>query len=392
MEISIFQKALNTLEAKVEKKLISKHWEIKLAFFFFVLSIVINLLLNPSALIHFKAFWTSCLEAKEFDVYSVIKIQSADISKSFLHFKNQQINPWSHESKMTFRLFLPVLAKVLNFKTITLSIYTFQILAGFLYLYLLVKFSYRLLKDKTTTFIFLIGFTGLYASNAFFYDITGYGDSFAYLFILAAIYTSNPLLIFSFCFICTWIDERALVNLLFPIIWWQFVEPYITKKNKLSFLPTFNVIMVILPIIVYSAIRIAISNHYQLLETDNHFIELKMTFLDNLKNFGFKLWSGFESFWLFITIGAALLLYKKEYTLLSIWMTAQSISIAFAFVAYDTNRSLSYGYLSIFIALVCLKKHLSATELKILLLFISLIALLFPSMNRMILPGHYILM
>ncbi|MBP6411131.1 MAG: hypothetical protein KA313_08540 [Pseudarcicella sp.] len=387
-----FQPILKKIDHTIESKLSSKHWEIKLAVLLFFTSIFSNILLNPSALIHFQQFWGSFLQNKEFDVYQVIKIQSEDISNSFLHFKDPQIDTWSHESKMTFRLFLPILSKVLNFGTVSMSIYVFQIFVGFIYYILLTKFTFKIVQNKTNTFLFLLGFTGLYASNAFFYDITGYGDFFAFLFLLLMMNYSNVFVLFLIAIATVFIDERGLINMLFPLIWWQFFEPYLKNNKTISFIPKPQTLAIGIVVLAYAIFRISISEHFQLLDNSHYFNELQLTLTDNLKNVGLKLWSGFESFWLLVLIGMGILFFHNKKTLLVIWALVQLISIIFAFVAYDTNRGLYYGYLSVFLALFIVQKHINENDLKILLLIIALIAFLFPSMNRMILPGHYTLM
>ena len=62
-------------------------------------------------------------------------------------------------------------------------------------------------------------------------------------------------------------------------------------------------------------------------------------------------------------------------------------SVGFAFIAYDVNRGISYGFIALLLSLVICKKYLSEKELKYILIVCFLVSILSPTLNKFRLVG-----
>ncbi|MEA5140911.1 hypothetical protein [Arcicella rigui] len=378
------------LEKKLSFLLSGKFWIWKIIFVSVFLFVVVDFSGNPSKLIYYRDFYDNEFVKGELDsTHAIIREQSIDYFAFFRSGKDASIPSYKHEAKLKFRLFLPTLVRIFGQKHFAAWLYGLAIALGFLYLYLITKVVIKILGEKENRlliFFFIAGFANLYAgAGSFILDISPYGDFFAFLFLLLSVYFKNPLLIFGFCQLAFWVDERALVNAIFVIIWWTFS---ILPDKDLKFKISTQALATAISGIFYLGVRWYLTTSYKLYDTI-YIGEFISTFYENIKMLSLRVWFGFDGMWLLILLGLVILYREKHYFLLTALAGSLIGTIAFAFIAYDVNRGMSYSYLAILLSLMICKKYLSEKELKYLLLICFIVSVLTPTLNKFRVVGGW---
>ena len=383
---------IDSIIADIERRLFflirGKYWLWKVTFISIFLFIIVDFSGNISKVVYFRTLINDFIKQSKLDTaHSIIKAQSEDYFEFFKKGKETGITSNQHEAKMKFRLFLPTLVKIFGAKHFEIWLYFLTFILGFFYIYIIARISAKILGENTNrilVLLFVAGFTNLYAGGgSFVLDITPYGDFFAFLFLLLSIYTRNPLLIFIFCQCAFWVDERALVNAIFVMIWWIFV-PFM--GNKFALKVNAQWLAVFISGVVYVGIRQYLTIHYKLQDA-TYLGEFITTFKENFKMLSLRVWAGFDGMWLLIFMGLTILWREKQYQFLSILFISLIISISFAFIAYDVNRGISYGFIALLICLGICKNYLSEKELKYVLIVCFLVSILSPTLNKFRLVG-----
>ena len=383
---------IDSIIMSIEKRLSflvrGKYWLWKVTFISVFLFVIIDFTGNVSKLVYFRTFVNDYIKQGRLDTaHSIIKAQSEDYFGFFRKGKQTGITSNQHEAKMKFRLFLPTLVRILGAKHFEIWLYFLTFILGFFYTYLIAQIASNILgenNNRVLVLLFVAGFTNLYAgAGSFVLDIVPYGDFFAFLFLLLSIYTRNPLLIFAFCQCAFWVDERALVNAIFVIIWWIFT-PFVGNKFTLKW--NSQLLAVFISGVIYVGIRQYLTMKYQL--QDAIYIgEFITTFKENSKIISLRVWAGFDGMWVLIVMGLIILWREKQYQFLSILLGSLMVSISFAFIAYDVNRGISYCFIALLISLGICKNYLSEKELKYVLIVCFLVSILSPTLNKFRIVG-----
>ena len=301
----------------------------------------------------------------------------SDIAYQTTDILMQRLQVWDtvHQANMRFRPVLPVLWLVFHS---VFAIYVLQVILGIGQLYMVVRTVYAITQDRLQAFYFTVGFAGLYAGAAFYLDFYGFGDAFAYIFMTAAIYFRKPLLIFLSVFLAILVDERALLNASFVILFHLVIANQYDWKTltiKLLRLPA-QAWAVVLSGVIYMVIRLYLTINFQL-KTPFGGPSLFFYVREASKTFGIRLWSGFESFWILIVIMLFLLYYERKYTLFSLILFFTFITTITTLMQPDYTIKDAYVFAVFFIAMVIVKQVFSQEGLRNALLFISLISAIF---------------
>jgi hypothetical protein len=379
---------ITDLETRLSFLIRGKYWLWKVTFISVFLFVIIDFTGNMSKLVYFKTFINDYVKQGKLDpIHSVIKAQSDDYFGFFKTGQDHGFESYHHEAKMKFRLFLPTLVRILGAKHFEVWLYFLTLILGFFYIYLITKISSNILGENTNrilVLLFVAGFTNLYAGGgSFVLDIVPYGDFFAFSFLLLSIYTRNPLLIFAFCQCAFWVDERALINAVFVMLWWIFT-PF--NENKFTIKLNAQLLSVFISGVVYLGIRQFLTIKYQLQDA-TYIGEFITTFRENLKMLSLRVWAGFDGMWMLIVMGLIILWREKKYQFLFILLSSLIISIGFAFIAYDVNRGISYSFIALLISLGICKNYLSEKELKYVLIVCFIVSILSPTFNKFRIVG-----
>lgn len=365
-----------------------KYWLWKVTFISIFLFIIVDFSGNMSKLVYFRTFINDYVKQGKLDTaHSIIKAQSEDYFGFFKTGQDRAIESYQHEAKMKFRLFLPTLVRILGAEHFEIWLYFLTFILGFFYIYMIAKMALIILgenTDRILILLFVAGFTNLYAGGgSFVLDIVPYGDFFAFLFLLLSIYTRNPFAIFLCCQGAFWVDERALVNAVFVMIWWTFT-PFNGSKFTLKL--NAQLFAVFISGVVYMGIRQYLTVHYQMHDV-TYLGEFITTFKENSKMLSLRIWAGFDGMWLLIIMASIVLFKEKNYQFLGTFLGSLLISIGFAFIAYDVNRGISYGFIALLLSLMICKKYLSEKELKYILIVCFLVSILSPTLNKFRIVG-----
>jgi hypothetical protein len=365
-----------------------KYWLWKVTFISVFLFIIIDFTGNLSKLVYFRSFIYDYVKQGKLDTaHSIIKAQSEDYFGFFKTGQDRSIESYQHEAKMKFRLFLPTLVRILGAEHFEIWLYFLTFIFGFFYIYVIAKIASNILGEninRILVLLFVAGFTNLYAGGgSFVLDIVPYGDFFAFFFLLLSIYTKNPFAIFLCCQCAFWVDERALVNAVFVMLWWIFT-PF--NGNKFALKLNAQWFTVFISGVIYVGIRQYLTVHYQLHEV-TYIGEFITTFKENSKMLSLRIWAGFDGMWILIIMALIVLFKEKNYQFLGTFLGSLIISIGFAFIAYDVNRGISYGFIALLLSLVICKKYLSEKELKYVLIVCFLVSILSPTLNKFRIVG-----
>jgi len=374
---------MTDLESRLSFILKGKNWLWKVTILSIFLFIIIDFGGNISKLVYFKTLINDFIKQGTLDTtHSIIKAQSEDYFAFFKQGRDTEIASYEHEAKMKFRLFLPTLVRILGTKYFEIWLYGLAVILGFFYIHIIAKMTLRVLGDDTNRVIvlfFVVSFTNLYAGGgSFILDIIPYGDFFAFFFLLLSIYFSNPIVIFLLCQCAFWIDERALINTGYVILWWSFMADL---PNTIRFKWSTQALASILSGIIYLGIRRYLTEYHHLPDTI-YLGEFVTTFYENLKMLSLRIWAGFEGLWLLVFLSLAILWREKNYQLLIPFLGMLVISVSFALIAFDTNRGISYGFIVLLMSMAICKKYLADKELKYLLLVCCFVTLLSPTLSK----------
>ena len=284
--------------------------------------------------------------------------------------------PESHQAKLTFRLTMPLLMRALQYNII--AFYLCQALLGIAFCWVLADFSYKQFNNKILAGYITFGIANIYAGASFFVDTLASYDPFAYFFLLAAIAYRNPFSIFSMIQLAAWTDERGLIASCFVYIFWLLNLHDFSKNITFNSLFKFSsqLIAIIGSWLTYLILRFGLS-YFIGLYTPTGDVGFDI-FIENIKLSGIGVWTGLEGFWLLILILLIVLLYKKDYLLISILAFATFIITFTAVVVYDITRSISHLYLLIPIACYILHRKISEKELYKVILASTTVSFLFP--------------
>lgn len=388
---SPFNHLLTTFEARLNRWLAVDGWIGRVVVVSLGLSVLHTVLVNPSALWVYGQVWKAWRVGEEFDAFHTVRAQAATFYQDlgFSHFQTSGYATDSHLYKMRLRLLLPFLTATFGFKPIGPYIWLLQLVLSLGFVRLATLFAYRILRDRTNTLLFMVGFAWLYPVQSAWLDVTAYGDFFAFFLLLAAVYSNQPLAIFLLLQLAFWTDERALINALYVGLWHAF--RVIERDGRYRI--TSRQIAVAGSGLLYLLLRYLLEQYAGNAVMDAAFGgEFLSTYYENFKVLGFRVWSGLLSEWTLVMLAVVMLLYQRRYAL-ALWLVgAVFLTVNLSFVVYDVNRALSYGYLILFISLSVLYHSLSVRELRRILLFINLTMVFMPLPNRLRLPTGYTIM
>jgi hypothetical protein len=288
-------------------------------------------------------------------------------------FKQPPYKDVSHAAKKTFRITVPLIAKIFHFNN--WATVAFIWLLNILILFFLLEFFLQLTNDKTIAFLGTFAFTFIYAGHAGFTDIASWFDGAAYFFLLIALFSKQKWIIYFSIILACFTDERAFASSILVSIF-----HYLMNENK-SFLQQLKQLSK--TSISVAAILTAIILRLSLQQIFNLHTSSAGASISNILNdsdfWGMGIWTFLEGYWLLILTLFLFLIYSKQYLKSTIFVSVIGVFIMGAFMVFDETRSGSYIFPIIFIAIAILKNELSITEWRILFLLIAVICFIFPA-------------
>ncbi len=309
------------------------------------------------------------------DAWAFIDIQSHDI----LH--PTDLDVYIRRENMVMRWTLPLLY-ILTGRSVIL-ILIIQAILGCVFLYLFLREIFRQTNDCVLTAFFGLAISNMFVFSWFFVDTAGYGDGYAYFFLMLALLTRNPFLLFGFLQIAFFTDERALVGAGCIVLWWTTTS--LMNRNEGAtlasvFRNTFQsrTWVVIAAWVVYFVFReyimhIYFPNHdYSTLGTPVLFADIHRWGLGN------SLWSSFEGAWLLLGASGFVLYQSGRRWLLLMLLAGFVFLILTGIFVHDIDRDLAYGFPFLLAASLILARLIPALEYRKLVFIMALVCILSP--------------
>lgn len=277
------------------------------------------------------------------DAWAFIKVQAEDL----LHPTHLEV--YIRRENMVMRWVLPAVYFLTRSVVVILIIQAFM---GIVFLYLFSQEVFRQTNDKVLTTFFTLGLSNIFVFSWFFVDTAGYGDGYAYFFLILALFTRNPFLLFVYLQAAFFTDERALVASGHLILWWM--TDLLMKKSQSGnatgiitvirsiFIPRTWIVLIALG--VYMVFRSYIMNtyfpghNYTTMGTPVLFADMHRWGL------GSSLWFSFEGMWLALGVaGYALYSTGRIWHFLAL-LTGFVVLIITGIFVHDVDRALGYGF------------------------------------------------
>ncbi len=286
---------------------------------------------------------------------------------------------------MIFRWLLPLLSYLTGHNV--LLILVFQAVLGILFLYKTGKYIYSISEDKIITAFFILSVSNIFVNVWTFADVHGYGDGFAWFFLLVALLSKNSGVIFLSLQAAFFTDERAVVAGGYLLLWWMVTKAW--EKNNFSFGTLLKLAFSKESLVVWAAwlVYFTIRYYVQVTYFPNHHystIGTPVLFADAHRNgLGSSIWAAFEGTWLIMLAAAFILYLTKRYILLSALVIGFVILVATGIYVHDIDRALSYGFPFLLIAMFILVKTASMSSIRIILFFSMIICVSHPQIFYM---------
>lgn len=245
-----------------------------------------------------------------------------------------QAPSWSHNSKLTFRLF-PVFLGKLFFLNVKGFIFL-QYITGFLIIYLSQRLFFRVVGDKYKSFLLTLSFSFIYAGKMSFLEFRGIFDSFALLLLILSIYSRNLIIIYFAILLSAFTDERALITSGFVFIYYFSFQA--SFKNK-------QLVSIVLAWISYFLFRYLLVFVYGF-KTNTGGISTSILAI-NFELFPFTLFSSLEGFW-FLLVLILIYLYRQNIFIFYLNLLMIVVFLVPCYLVFDVTRSLSYLSILIF--------------------------------------------
>jgi hypothetical protein len=167
----------------------------------------------------------------------------------------------SHDSKLTFRLTVPILAHSLHLGI--KGLIGLQFVAGVLSLCLSGWVAYQISSDRKTGLFTALLVAGTYAGTTAFVELRGIFDGVAIFFLLLAMGFRNPWIIGFAVFLASWTDERGFIAAFFVIIFHVISNESGNLKDLRNFIHP-RPLAVIMGVLGYLISRVILAYYFHL--------------------------------------------------------------------------------------------------------------------------------
>lgn len=335
----------------------SKHWKLKLTL----------------ALVVFSLFFATPSLRMIIDSPTDIGWQTVMKQRDANGIHQPDAPPMSQAAKKTFRIAVPLVAKVLHLNVY--GIYILQVLIGVLFIFLVMVFVQRETSDKFIAALFGICFATLFVGRACFTDVYSRFEGWCYFFLFLTIFFQRGWLVFLFAFLACWTDERAILGLGNVFLWWIYKEHGFDKISLNASLLQRKYMIVVYAILSYIVIRVLLQFQF------GYYIPSSgiglVYILRGFRYFNLGTWLLLEGLWLVVLYFIYLMFQHRRNIFLALFLFVNGFIALSAFIVFDVTRSGSFSFIAAFIALVGVQQ-MAPVKLRELMKYAALLCLLFP--------------
>jgi len=314
--------------------------------------------------------------------WETTKLKSNDLTNSLT-----SADPTSNNAKKVFRLTVPLLMKLLHLSP--LGIIILQCFLGFFIFVYGYKISLNILDDVVSATFITAGIAFLYFGRVAYFDINRtWFDTFAYFFLLMAIYSQTSLGIIIFSTLAAWTDERAFIALGIVFLFHHFKKKGY-QKTSFKELVSFNKegLAVIFSIFLYLIVRMALTLKYDMhtpSDTSNYTVLSKTLIFMPV-----GMWTFLEGFWLVYIFTLAHTFMNKNFLVFILFLLPLVIFTVISGCVLDITRSGSYLLPVIFVLIGYMKFYMDKNRLRKFLFYCFCISFLFPALFVMITENNF---
>jgi len=287
-------------------------------------------------------------------------------------FEDHTYHDVTHQSKLTFRLSVPLIAKLFHL-SIT-GIIFLQYIFGFLLFYISSSILKQITKDNFTTLIITLSIPFIYAGRVSFIDIRGVFDGIALFFLVVSMFKRNMIIITTAIIMTSFTDERGLIASSLVFVYW-----YIHESNEKRKLFTKYTSSVVLGGVIYLILRLFLSCFFHL-STQSGGIGFNVL-ASNLNLLPLGTWHGLEGNWMLVLIALFTLIFNKDKLTLLFFILSISIVLITGSLVADVTRSMAYVIPALFISILIIQKNDSLMFMRRLSVIVLLICFIYPAYN-----------
>ena len=276
----------------------------------------------------------------------------------------------SHESNLTFRLTVPMLAHFFHLHQTGLLI--LFALVGIVLLYLVLSVAFAISASRRAALFLCLSTACAWPGVAAFQDLRGgYYDALALCLVVAACAVRSPLLGGSFVFLAAWTDERAL--LASSLV---FLLSALNNKNGVRRLMADKPAAVVIAAAAYLGIRAYLTFARSYAAPSGIGVSI---FMKQVHVIPLAIWTGLAGSWLLVAAGLVGMLRHKRYWAAIGFCGALAGLIASSLAVVDVTRGMSYCLPAVFVALAAVTTGSSTKQIERLAALCALISLLAPT-------------
>jgi len=352
----LYQRLRCRLNAGIDKLLAAPYWKLKA-------------LVAVAAISLFRAF-------PNYDVLGTLFFETTwhNVQLKFDHpmlDTSRIFAPGSHQSNLTFRLTVPLLAHVLHLHEVGVLI--FSALAGFVLWYLVLKVAFTLTASKRVALFLCLTTACTWPGTAAFHELRGgYYDALALCLLLAATAASSSPLATLFLFLAAWTDERALVASSFVFLLYLFSNTGGIRRFTMA-----KPAAVVAAAAGYLGIRAYLTAaHPYALSVSGVGISVLWQQTNVIP---LAIWSGLGGGWILVIFCLFTLFRQKRYLAAAGFGAVLIVMTGVSLAAVDVTRGMAYCLPAVFVALAVLGSSERTKQLERLAAICAVISLLVPT-------------
>ncbi len=272
----------------------------------------------------------------------------------------------SHEAKLTFRLTVPLLARLLPLPTTGLLLLFAA--CGVLSLYQILLVAFRVTGSRASALWLCLAAGCTWPGALPFHQLLGgFYDAVALCLLLAAMSVEIPIVAGLCIFAAAWTDERALLAAALVFLF------ELARANRRA-----KALAIVLGTVAYAATRLYFAAQYSL-HTAWEGTGLSV-FLAHVNVAPLGLWSGLGGGWLLVVAALAILLWRGHRALASALLLTLAAITAAALCVDDTTRSMAYALPALLLAATVVAKSEGARATERLARIAALVCILTPTL------------
>lgn len=283
----------------------------------------------------------------------------------------------SNDAKHLWRLTVPFMIRVLGL-TIP-GMVAFQMLCGFVMLYLSVTLAFQITADRRAAFWLTITLGCTIAGLASFAWVDGHFDGIAVMLMLLACLSTHPVVIGSLVFSLTWFDERGAIAAA-VILLCHVTRTATDNRWSWRTVIQWRSVAVIVACALHLSLRVALAeaNGLPLARTDGATLALVA---QQASAYLFVTVSGaFEGGWLIVAGGVLILIASRNWLLGLAYIGLIVATFALSLYVYDVSRTIIYLIPLLYSALMIIKRSHSEAYLQRMILSAFAISAIFPTL------------